>query len=1047
MICRRNKASGLLLALLATAGLSAGLTTTPSAAAHTPVHPGSGAAPAVATAPGPVYAPVGRGTHFIDEDAKLAGFNDAAWYKANIPFLDIPDKTIEDVYYYRWRVWKEHLRYTNPTDGWISTEFLDCCSYAAPYQAIDAAAGFQIAEGRWLRDQSYADDDIKFWLQGPGQWTTQDVNPDAPDWAHEYSFWAATAALQDAEATGDVAMLRGLESALVHQYRDWDNHFDAKLGLYWQLPVWDAKEQSPATYESSDHLDGVHTFRPSINAYQYGDALAIAQVARLNGDRATETEYLNRAAALKKNAHKWLWDPKRKFWYDIVDENNPTHQRLDTREETGFVPWQFDLAEPGDSVAWKQILDPQGFAAPYGPTTVERRSPWFEAESAQGCCHWDGPSWPYSTAQEITGLANLLDDYPAQHDITAADYDALLHQFAATQFKNGVPYVAEAHDPDSPNWLYDTADHSEDYNHSSFDDLVISGLIGIRPSLGTSVTIKPLVPASWDHFALENVPYHGHNLTVLWDADGSHYGQGPGMKVYVDGRLVRAAATVTALTVPVGPTPQGPAYAPPGGTADRLVNDAANPLRVGYPQPITSDTWQFDNPWNALDGKVWFNEVPEDTRWTNYSSPNPQDYYGVDFGVPTPVSDVRFYGYNDGGGVQPAAAYTLQYWTGSAWADVPDQVHDPATPVGNGLNRITFPPLTTTRIRLLFTNPAGAFVGVTELQSWSPSSGDANVTVTPSASEQTTVDGPTPVTVTVTNAGGELLLHPTVSVAVPDGWSAVPTGRTNAAALAPGGSIRVPYLLTPPADQRGTTSDLVATADYTEQRTGIARTTHIRQALAVGCDETGPRVAGELGSAVQLCGQGQYVSLPNGIVGSLHDFTISAWVKPRSIPQWSRVFDFGSGTNSYMFLSLFNGQGMRFAITTGGGDNEQRLDTPDALPLDTWSHVAVTLSGTTATIWVDGQAVASNADVTLTPADLGQTTQDYLGRSQYPADPYADATFDDVQIYDHALTAAQIADLANGTPGAGNVASYSFDETGGATVVDSSGNGRNGTIE
>ena len=84
--------------------------------------------------------------------------------------------------------------------------------------------------------------------------------------------------------------------------------------------------------------------------------------------------------------------------------------------------------------------------------------------------------------------------------------------------------------------------------------------------------------------------------------------------------------------------------------------------------------------------------------------------------------------------------------------------------------------------------------------------------------------------------------------------------------------------------------------------------------------------------------------------------------------------------------------------------------------------------------------------MTLNPADLGDTNQNWIGRSQYPADPYLAATVDDFQIYDRALSAAEIAALASGQPGAGNVASYKFDEASGATAVDSSGNGRNATI-
>ncbi|MDR4215808.1 hypothetical protein FO492_23235, partial [Bacillus paralicheniformis] len=100
---------------------------------------------------------------------------------------------------------------------------------------------------------------------------------------------------------------------------------------------------------------------------------------------------------------------------------------------------------------------------------------------------------------------------------------------------NGQPYVAEAHHPDEDRWLYDGGDHSEDYTHSTFNDLVLSGLLGIRPRQGDQVRLSPLVPSTWDHFAVENVAYHGRNLTVVWDRDGHVYRQGAGLRVWVDG--------------------------------------------------------------------------------------------------------------------------------------------------------------------------------------------------------------------------------------------------------------------------------------------------------------------------------------------------------------------------------------------------------------------------------------------------------------------------------------------------------------------------------
>jgi len=212
-----------------------------------------------------------------------------------------------------------------------------------------------------------------------------------------------------------------------------------------------------------------------------------------------------------------------------------------------------------------------------------------------------------------------------------------------------------------------------------------------------------------------------------------------------------------------------------------------------------------------------------------------------------------------------------------------------------------------------------------------------------------------------------------------------------------------------------------------------------------GGGATGPRVAGRIGNAVKLSGSSEYVALPAGVVSGLSNFTISAWVNPAANTTWSRVFDFGTGTTANMFLTVSAGTAPRFAITTSGSGGEQRLNATSALPLNTWSHVAVTLSGTTGTLYVNGVAVATNTGMTLHPSNLGSTANNWIGRSQY-ADPYLNATVDDFQIYNSALSATQIQTLAGGTAGAGNVVDYHFDEASGATATDSSGNGRTGTI-
>ncbi len=164
---------------------------------------------------------------------------------------------------------------------------------------------------------------------------------------------------------------------------------------------------------------------------------------------------------------------------------------------------------------------------------------------------------------------------------------------------------------------------------------------------------------------------------------------------------------------------------------------------------------------------------------------------------------------------------------------------------------------------------------------------------------------------------------------------------------------------------------------------------------------------GVTGQALMLDGSSGYASLPEGIVSTLNDFTISAWINAKSADTWTRVFDFGTGTDKYMFLTLNAGSSPRFAITTDGNGHEQIIDGTSAFPTGTWHHVAVTLSGTTGTLYIDGSPAASNTNMTLTPASLGSTNQNYIGKSQWP-DPYLNGLVDDFRIYSRALRPSEL---------------------------------------
>jgi hypothetical protein len=176
---------------------------------------------------------------------------------------------------------------------------------------------------------------------------------------------------------------------------------------------------------------------------------------------------------------------------------------------------------------------------------------------------------------------------------------------------------------------------------------------------------------------------------------------------------------------------------------------------------------------------------------------------------------------------------------------------------------------------------------------------------------------------------------------------------------------------------------------------------------------------GHSGNAVSLNGSGAYVALPDDLLADVSDFTIASWVFWNGSQTWARLFDFGTGFHRYMMFTprgqLRSGwAGMRFAMTANGpgdGPPEQIIDAPTELPSKRWVHVAVTLSGSTGTMYVDGMPVSTNTAMFQAPFRLGGTTQNWLGKSQYSADATFNGLIDDFRIYRGALSAAQIASL------------------------------------
>jgi hypothetical protein len=163
-------------------------------------------------------------------------------------------------------------------------------------------------------------------------------------------------------------------------------------------------------------------------------------------------------------------------------------------------------------------------------------------------------------------------------------------------------------------------------------------------------------------------------------------------------------------------------------------------------------------------------------------------------------------------------------------------------------------------------------------------------------------------------------------------------------------------------------------------------------------------VAGRVGQAIDFDGVNDVATLPAGVADA-EDLTVAAWVNWDGGNQWQRIFDFGTSTDQNLFLTPRSGDNtLRFAIKNGG--SEQGVETAQ-LATGQWVHLAVTLRGDTATLYVNGVPAAVNDAMTIDPIDFTPTLN-YIGDSQWSADPLFNGRIDDFRIYGYALSGDEI---------------------------------------
>ncbi len=455
--------------------------------------------------------------------------NDRAyeWMKQEVPLFECPDKDIERTYYFRFWTYRKHIKTTK--DGVVITEFLPKVLWSGRHNTINAAAGHHIYEGRWLKNADrYLKSYIRFYLTKTRK-------------SHSYSTWLIDAAYKYALIRGDFDFGEEFLREIERYYQKWEKTHLLSDGSFWSVDNADAMEFSVSGRD--EKLKMLRGVRPTLNSYMCADAFALSQFAKAYNDKKTEEKYLQKHYALKNYINKELYKDGfyRAFHYGKGETKD---KQAGPRELIGYIPFMFDIAEEGREECFDLLESESGFFSPYGLTTVERSCGRFMYESKHECL-WNGYIWPFAISQTLTalkGTAQSTDSkkYKDMFCRLLAQY-ARMHKRVTEQGKT-VSWIDEVMDLEGEwssrtilkkmNWpkLKGGYERGKDYNHSTFCDLVISGLAGVNVKDG-ELAVNSIIPDSWDYFRLTGVKVLGKEYDIIYDKTGDKYGRGKGLVV------------------------------------------------------------------------------------------------------------------------------------------------------------------------------------------------------------------------------------------------------------------------------------------------------------------------------------------------------------------------------------------------------------------------------------------------------------------------------------------------------------------------------------
>ena len=492
-----------------------------------------------------------------------------AWFDGT-PSFRCGDPLIEKMWAYRWFLVRRNL--ADPRRGNLQSPlFYEGRALKMsddPYdphgwefsKLINFCTPFHLLESRWHADPSPAYGEVMNLARTPGEnGLLQSLFVDHPSFILIH--FIAWAAWELYKVHPNMDWLREVAPALAADLRGWLQVYDPDGD---GLPEIDlngitgtGKEFQPSFWWTPDGFatDPRNPANPIMErvdaaSYLYMNSVALAAIYAELGDEMQSQDFSRIATRIRDAVLRLMWDPEVRFFCDLT----PDHTRAPVRNVVGFDPFMAGIAGDEHLAVFEYLDDPSAFATEFPIPSVTKDCPLYAPDASfsgvhikgpHGCV-WNGPTWPFTNSTVLMSVAQVSRRLDHRFDALFAD---LLEKYTKLMFLDGDfqrPDVVEHYNPETGASI----SQEEDYFHSSWIDLIVTGVVGLQVERN-SVTVDPL-DCGLSYFDLDNVLVRGRRLRITWRDREREAPDDlePGLRIWIDGKLILESERLSRFELP-----------------------------------------------------------------------------------------------------------------------------------------------------------------------------------------------------------------------------------------------------------------------------------------------------------------------------------------------------------------------------------------------------------------------------------------------------------------------------------------------------------------